>query len=223
MTVEITRSTVSRSVSSDELSHRALFDGARLVEQIRQSMRRLRSDRIDICLIHAPSLAEVKRGAALEVLRALQELGMVRAIGYSFENEATPRVGSAEATRRRDELQYNLIDVECAATLRQADEQGVGGPVGGPYKRGYLTGRFSSPPICRHRTTTGCGNVSKNPGKVAHTLGRVRELLARYATPAELRRAALQFVLNAPAVGAAVVGHRSLEEVSENLSHAAAT
>lgn len=202
----------------DEISHRSCFAAARLVDQLRQSMRRLRTDVVDICLIHAPSLADVKRGTALEVVKTLQALGMVRAVGYSFENEPDHVLEALEQQVDVIMLQYNLIDVECAAALRRAHEEGVGVLVGGPYKRGYLTGTFTCLEEVPRRDHYWAWNLSRNPGKVARTLDRVRGLLDHYGTPAELRRAALQFVLAQPAVGAAIVGHRSVEEARENLN-----
>jgi len=71
----------------DEYSHRADYDPKQLVSQFKHSLRLLQTDYIDIALIHAPSLSEVKKGHALCVLETLRELGHIRAIGYSFENE----------------------------------------------------------------------------------------------------------------------------------------
>lgn len=203
----------------DELGHRSLFDAVRLVEQVRHSMRRLRTDYLDICLIHAPSLADVKRGVAIEILRTLQALSMVRAIGYSFENEPEH---VTEALKQRVDvimLQYNLIDTECASVLNEAREQGVGLLVGGPYKRGYLTGRFTRPEDLPFQDHYWTWNLSRNPGKVKKTLERVRALMQRYTSPEEFRRDALRFVLNGPGISSAIVGHRSIDEVRENLTH----
>lgn len=203
----------------DEYSHRSSFDAHRLVEQVQQSMRRLRTDYLDICLVHAPSLHDVRRGAAIDIVRTLQALGMVRAIGYSFEAE--PEHVRTALEQRVDVimLQYNLIDDSCTEALREAQDRGVGVLVGGPYKRGYLSGRFSMIEDLPQEDDYWRWNVTHNPGKVEETLERVQRLMKAHADATTFRRRVLRFVLDAPGVCSAIIGHRSIEEVMENLAH----
>jgi len=201
----------------DEHTNRSLYEPTRLVAQFRQSLGRLRTDFIDIALIHAPSLHDVRQGRALAVLQTLQALGLVRAVGYSFEAE--PEHVHAALEQRVDVLmlQYNLLDSRCAEALREAAVRGVGVLVGGPLERGYLSGRFRSLGDLPQADEYWAWNVAKNPAKVAGILARVEELLQRHGSPAALRRAALEHVLAQPAVASAIVGHRELAEVVENL------
>jgi aryl-alcohol dehydrogenase-like predicted oxidoreductase len=202
----------------DEITHRSLYEPGRLVEQFRRSLRRLRTDHVDICLIHAPSLHDVRQGRALAVVQTLQAMGLVRAVGYSFEAE--PEHVQTALEQRVDVLmfQYNLLDSQCAEVLREAAVRGVGVLVGGPFKRGYLSGRFRGlPDLPIHEDDYWAWNVAKNPGKVLGILSRVDELLRRHGSPAALRRAALQHVMAQPAAASAIVGHRELSEVVENL------
>jgi myo-inositol catabolism protein IolS len=201
----------------DEYTHRSLYEPRWLVDQFRQSLRRLRTDFVDICLIHAPSLHDVRQGRALAVVQTLQSLGLVRAVGYSFEAE--PEHVMAALEQRVDVLmfQYNLIDPHCAAVLDEAAVRGVGVLVGGPLKRGYLSGRFHSLDDLPLDDDYWAWNVAKNPAKVQKILAHVEELLDQHGSPEALRRAALQHVLAKPAVASAIVGHRALAEVTENL------
>nr|WP_239015257.1 aldo/keto reductase [Archangium violaceum] len=203
----------------DEYSHRSHFDANRLVDQVKQSLRRLRTDYLDICLVHAPSLADVRRGVAIEILRTLQALGLVRAIGYSFEAE--PEHVRAALEQRVDVimLQYNLIDTHCATVIQEAQAHGVGVLVGGPYKRGYLCGRFSSLEDLPQEDDYWRWNIQYNSGKVVETLDKVRALMNDHRSPAAFRGHALRFVLTCPGVCSAIVGHRSADELRENLSH----
>jgi aryl-alcohol dehydrogenase-like predicted oxidoreductase/GNAT superfamily N-acetyltransferase len=206
----------------DEYSHRSQFDAQRLVDQVKQSMRRLRTDYLDICLIHAPTLNDVRRGVAIEVLRTLQALGMVRAVGYSFEAE--PEHVRAALEQRVDVimLQYNLIDRQCAVVLQEAHDHGVGILVGGPYKRGYLTGNFAQLDDLPLEDDYWAWNVKHNPRKVVETLERVQALMNRHQSVAAFRRQALRYVLDCPGVSSAIIGHRSIDEVRENLTYAGA-
>lgn len=202
----------------DEVSHRASFGAHRLVEQVRQSMRRLRADVLDICLVHAPSLVEVRNGLAIEILRTLQAVGWIRAVGYSFEAEPNHVMAALEQRVDVIMLQYNLLDRECGDVIDRAEERGVGILVGGPFKRGYLTGRFESLEDLPMEDDYWRWNVRRNPRKVSAILQLVAALREGAAVTA-LRARALHFVLRKAGVSSAVVGHRSAEEVVENLEH----
>jgi aryl-alcohol dehydrogenase-like predicted oxidoreductase len=204
----------------DERSHRSNFEPPRIVEQVIRSLRELRTDYIDICLIHAPSLATVRNGAAIAVLQTLQAIGMVRAVGYAFENEPTH---AREALRQQIDvlmLQYNLLDAECRFIPSEATDKGVGILIGGPFKRGYLTGVYKSIADLPLEDDYWLWNVRRAPGKVAAILERVSALArdGNVTSPEELRRNALHFVLSTPGVSSAIVGHRSIREVEENVS-----
>lgn len=200
----------------DELSHRSLFEPNRIVEQLQQSLKRLKTDYIDICLIHAPTLNDIKQEIAISVLKTVQALGFVRAVGYSFENE--PEHILTAITQRIDVimLQYNLLDQECMEAIRKSANYGVGILVGGPFKRGYLTGEFDNIndlPTTDHYWSW---NIAKNKGKVEAILNRVNILKSQYGSAKNLRKVALSFILKEN-VASAIIGHRSVHEVYENI------
>jgi aryl-alcohol dehydrogenase-like predicted oxidoreductase len=201
----------------DEYSHRSDFDARRIVDQLNASLRALGTDWVDICLIHAPSLQDVRDGKAIEVLKTLQALGKVRAIGYSFENE--PDHVQAALQQRVDVimLQYNLIDTDCASVITQARDHGVGILIGGPYKRGYLTGRFNTIEELPMEDDYWKWNLDHNPAKVVRTLAAVDARRKDCVDDVSFRRKALRFILDHPGVASAIVGHRSMAEVKENL------
>ncbi|MCH9682344.1 MAG: aldo/keto reductase [Deltaproteobacteria bacterium] len=201
----------------DEYTHRSLYEPARLVEQFRQSLRRLRTDFVDICLIHAPTLHDVQQGKALAVVQTLQALGMVRAVGYSFEAEPEHVMTALEQRVDVLMLQYNLLDSQCGPALAEAARRGVGVLVGGPFKRGYISGRFRSADDLPLDDDYWAWNMAKNPAKVQALLDRSAQLQREYGSPAALRKAALDFIFEQPAAASAIVGHRELDEVVENL------
>ncbi|SCF29036.1 aldo/keto reductase [Micromonospora saelicesensis] len=203
----------------DELSHRGNFGAERLVEQVRQSLRRLRTDVLDICLVHAPSLSEVRRGLAIEVLRTLQAIGWIRAVGYSFENEPCHVMNALDQPIDVIMLQYNILDSQCGEAIDRAQERGIGVLVGGPYKRGYLTGRYRSLEDLPMEDDYWSWNVRRNPRKVAATLQQVATMAKDVPAAADLRARALQFVVSKSGVSSAIVGHRSAAELVENLEH----
>lgn len=201
----------------DERSHRAFYEPGRMIDQIQQSLRRLRTDYIDICLIHAPSLFEVRQGAAIAVLRTLQALGMVRAVGYSFESEPLHADAAIQQVVDVIMLQYNLLEPQCGPAIRKAGERGVGILVGGPYKRGYLCGRYRDASDLPRDDDYWMWNLQRNPGKVSHILAQSKALLDECGSGEQLRKKALDCILSEEAVGSAIIGHRSMEEVYENI------
>ena len=90
------------------------WDPGMLAEAIDRSLRRLRTDRIDLVQLHSCDRATLERGDVVEVLRRAKAAGKTRLIGYSGDNEAsaptrwrrvcsTPsRRASTSPTKRRD-------------------------------------------------------------------------------------------------------------------------
>ena len=55
---------------------------------INRSLRRLKTDRVDVMLLHSCSLDVLERGEAWRAMQDAQHAGLVRFIGYSGDNEA---------------------------------------------------------------------------------------------------------------------------------------
>jgi len=61
----------------DEYSHRSNYSPENIVRQVEFALKKLATDFIDICLIHAPSLKEIKDEKAITILRTLQACGKI--------------------------------------------------------------------------------------------------------------------------------------------------
>lgn len=200
----------------DEFSHAADYSPRRLVENFKHALALLRREVVDICLIHAPSLAEVEQGRALAVVETLKSVGLAKAIGYSFENEPEHVALALRQSVDVLMLQYNLIDTECSSVLDEAARRGVGVLVGGPYKRGYLSGRYRKIEDFSVEDCYWEWNLRHNRGKVQAILEKANELLTKAGGARELRRMALSHIFNKPAVSSAIIGHREEAEVIDN-------
>jgi aryl-alcohol dehydrogenase-like predicted oxidoreductase len=202
----------------DEYSHRAIYRPRHLVEELTGALKVLRTDYVDICLIHAPTLLQVREGRALAVVQTIQAMGAARYVGYSFEAE--PEHANLALTQDIDVMmfQYNLIDKQCEGLFDLASERGVGVLVGGPFKRGYLTGRYDKPEDLPVEDNYWDWNLRYCRERVIEVLGRAVALKAEAGGARELRRMALGQVLKHSGAVSAIVGHRTEDEVSDNVS-----
>lgn len=58
-----------------------------LARSVDRSLERLRTDRLDVVLLHSCQLPTLQRGAALDRLAELRDAGKIRFVGYSGDNE----------------------------------------------------------------------------------------------------------------------------------------
>jgi myo-inositol catabolism protein IolS len=201
----------------DEYSHRATYDPRNLVEEFRSALLELRTDYVDICLIHAPSLSEVRDGRALAVVQTIQAMGAAKFIGYSFEAEPDhARIAVAQGIDVMM-FQYNLLDTECAEIFGIARERGIGTLIGGPFKRGYLSGQFGTVDDLPREDNYWDWNLRYSPDKVKSVLTQACLLKKKAGSARELRKKALRQILQQAGANCAVVGHRIKEEVADNI------
>jgi aryl-alcohol dehydrogenase-like predicted oxidoreductase len=100
------------------------FDTVR--ESIDRSLRRLRTDHVDIVQLHSCDVDILEKGDVIEALQDAKQQGKTRFIGYSGDNESA--VWAVESGMF-DTLQtsFNLVDQKARNTLfAKAEKQGMG-------------------------------------------------------------------------------------------------
>ncbi|MEV7452108.1 aldo/keto reductase [Streptomyces nigra] len=189
------------------------------LRSIEDSLRRLRTDRLDIVWVHDVAqdfygddwLAayESARTGAFRVLQRLRDEGVIKAWGLGVN-----RVEPVELTLDLDEPKpdafllagrYTLLDHDRALQrlLPAAEAQSVDVVVGGPYSSGVLAGG-------QHF------EYQKAPAAVLAKLDRIKALAERYGIP--IKAAALQFSLAHPATVAAIPGATRPSRIAEDVA-----
>ncbi|HEX5287248.1 MAG TPA: aldo/keto reductase [Streptosporangiaceae bacterium] len=184
-------------------------DGVR--RSLEESLERLGLDRVDIVLVHDPDdFMEQAADQAYPALAELRAQGTVHAVGAGM-NSATALAWLVERCDLDCVLvagRYTLLDQSAAEELFPlCQRRGVAVLAGGVFNSGILA---------RPGDDATYDYTPAPPGLLARAR-RMREACAGYGIA--LPAAALQFTLRHPAVTAAVVGARSAEEITADISY----
>jgi D-threo-aldose 1-dehydrogenase len=174
------------------------------------SLERLRTDYVDMYLIHDPDgLEEEALQLAYPALQRLREEGLVRLIGVG-----AMRVAPLERFARETDCDvfmlaghYTLLDYDGLELLNLCRRKGIGVMLGAPLNTGILA--TGARPGARY-------NYREAPPAILERVAQIQTVCARHETP--LLAAALQFPLTHPAVASVVVGAQSPAEVAANLA-----
>ena len=196
-----------------------------LVEACEASLRRLRTDYIDLYICHQPDMCV----SVDETLRAFDDLvtqGKIRYVGCS--NHAAWQVMKALAAADRagltryacQQVLYSLIsrDVEHEIIPLGLD-QSLGLMAWSPLHAGLLTGKFRRgvrPPVSRLNELDAPGTIDfDRVYRIVDVLTEIAQ--AREVTPAQV---ALNWVLCKPGVDTVILGARDEAQLRDNLAAA---
>lgn len=181
------------------------------------SLKRLRTDYIDLYQLHNPTLDELKRDDLHEAMDRLQEAGKIRFWGVSIAN---PEDGIEIINRGWGyalQVLYNVLNQAPAQELFPlAKEKGYGIIARVPLASGLLTGKF------RPDTVFTKDDVRQNfltPKRLEEVLPRVDEAKSIIGGAARsLAEGALRFILANDAVSTAIPGAKNVRQVEMNVS-----
>jgi aryl-alcohol dehydrogenase-like predicted oxidoreductase len=197
-----------------------------ITREVETSLRRLKTDWIDLYQIHRPD-PRCDIDETLGVLSDLVHAGKVRAIGCStFPAEQIVESHWVAERRGRERFAceqppYSLLAraVE-AAVLPTCQRYTMGVIAWSPLNGGWLTGRYrkDAPLPTGGRASRMPERFSSSRPEVAAKLDKV-EALVEVADKASvpLTHLALAFVLEHPAVTAAIIGPRTMEQLTGTL------
>lgn len=193
-----------------------------------QSLRRLRTDYIDLYQIHWPG-SGVPLEETLAAMEDLRDEGKIRAVGVS--NFGTSALAEARCAERvvSNQLAYSMLwrAVEHAVQPACVDA-GAGILCYSPIAQGLLTGKFASAddvPEGRARTRLFSKNRPQSrhgePGcetEVFAALSDIRRIAEGLGQP--MGRIALAWLLTRPGVTAVIAGGRSADQARDNAAAA---
>lgn len=197
---------LKKDFSSHHISH--AVDG---------SLKRLRTDYIDLYQLHNPTLDDLRRDEIHEAMDRLQEVGKVRFWGVSVN---TPEEG-IEIIRKgwgyTLQVLYNVLNQAPAAELFPlAKEQGYGIIGRVPLASGLLSGKFQT------TTTFPSDDVRQNfltAKRLEEVIPRVDEVKSIIGgTARSLAEGAIRFALCDDAVSTVIPGARNVRQVEMNVA-----
>lgn len=182
---------------------------ARLIrETVDRSLRRLRTDRLDLMLLHTCDLDVLRQGEALGALLAARDAGKIRFVGYSGDNEAV-----AYAAR--------LPEVAVVQTsLNLVDQINIDGLL--PVARAHHVGVIAKRPLAN----AAWRQPDEQPGMYRdYAKDYTQRFAAMGLKLADLgveswSELALRFTLSHPEVTVAIIGTTSPEHAVANLAAA---
>jgi len=188
------------------------------------SLRRLKTDYLDLYQIHWPS-RKVPIAESMEALDRLKEQGKIRAIGVSNfgvrDLEGLLKVGTCET----DQLAYNLLGRAIEFEIQPfCAEKEIGILCYSPLAQGLLTGKFASadevPPTrarTRHFSSERAHTRHGEAGCEEETFAaieRIRRISEGIGRP--MSDVALAWLLHQPGVTAVLAGARKPAQMIEN-------
>jgi aryl-alcohol dehydrogenase-like predicted oxidoreductase len=191
-----------------------------IVQQLENSLRRLRTDYVDLYWLHNFDPAT----PAEETLRALDDLvsaGKVRYVGFS-DVPAWATAQAATIAQFRGwapiialQLEYSLLERTAEGELiPMAQALGMGVLPWGPLKSGFLSGKYSSATVGPVDTTR--TQLVGAPGEADYVVIDTLNAVAREAgaSPAAV---ALAWVHGRPGITSTLVGARRMDQFKDNL------
>jgi aryl-alcohol dehydrogenase-like predicted oxidoreductase len=212
-------STKVGNVRTKEGEFRKDFSKKHIFYAIDGSLKRLRTDYVDLYQVHNPTVADLEGGDVQEAMEMLQETGKIRFWGISV---TTPQDGIAVVRRgwgHTLQVLYNILNQEPENELfPMAMERGYGIIARVPLASGLLSGKYQA------NTVFPANDVRQGfltEKRLREAMGRVDEVKGIVSGHCRsLGEAALRFVLAHDAVSTVIPGARNGHQVELNVAAA---
>jgi len=126
---------VTPGTDHDETPHE--FTRANIERGVEESLKRLKTECVDILQLHNPSVQQVKDGDVIKVLQDLQRAGKTRFIGISSTLPALPEF-LASGVFDTFQIPYSALERTHEDWISKVDQAGAGAIIRGGVARGSL-------------------------------------------------------------------------------------
>jgi aryl-alcohol dehydrogenase-like predicted oxidoreductase len=187
-----------------------------MVKSIEESLKRMKTEYIDLYMLHDPSLAELEDGRIISLLDIFKLEGKIREYGISLK---TPNDGK-DAIEKYGfgviETNFNMLDQrsEDIGLLDMCKERSIGTIIRTPLSQGLLSGRFQFNNDASDRR-----NIFWTQDGVNATYAVFKQMLGsinRSDGETEVQTA-LRYCLSNDAVSTVIPGMKSVVELDENI------
>ena len=195
------------------------FSRQHIFHAVDGSLKRLRTDYIDLYQVHNPTIDELRREEIQEAMEMLQDAGKIRFWGISV---STPEEGLEIVQRgwaHALQVLYNVLNQAPARELfPAAKEKGYGIIARVPLASGLLTGKFRADAVFP------ADDIRQNfltARRLEEAVARVDEVKSIIGgTARTLAAGALRFVIADDAVSTTIPGARNARQVEMNVAAA---
>ncbi|MGH8047241.1 MAG: aldo/keto reductase [Chthoniobacterales bacterium] len=190
------------------------FSAAAVQPALEASMRRLRTDYLDVYLLHNPP-RELINGTAPEVCEELEKLkteGKLRAYGVSLDAREELELVLANTRSTAVEVLFNVFQQDALAAFPQAHAQGVGLIAKVPLDSGWLSGKY--------RAGSRFNDIRErwSPEVIARRAALVEEFAALLPPGLSVADAAIQYILAQSEISTVIPGAKTAEQARINLA-----
>ena len=189
---------------------------ASVLEECNRSLKRLKTDYIDLYQCHWPD-PSTSLDETLDALLELQKAGKVRAVGVSNFSPEMMETCRDRVALASDQPRYSLLSRDTEKEiLPYCRSRNVGLIAYSPLEHGLLTGKFSADQELRHGEGRGQQPWFRveNRRRALTAINKVRPIAQELGiTVAQL---AINWIISQPGVTSAIVGARNPRQVQEN-------
>jgi aryl-alcohol dehydrogenase-like predicted oxidoreductase len=191
------------------------FSPARLAPSVEGSLRQLRTDHLDVLLLHNPP-ADLHDGGhpIYAELERLTKAGKLRAYGVSLDWSAELDLVTTTTASRACEVLFNAFFQETLPAMERAAANGMGLIVKVPLDSGWLSGRYRSG--ARFDDVRG----RWSPEVIERRARLLERFEAALPEGTSTAHGAMRFILAHPSVSTIIPGIRSVAQLHDNVASA---
>lgn len=192
------------------------FNPAYLRFAVHQSLRRLKTDYIDVFLIHNPPGEVIHNPELIEAVASLKRMGCIRYAGVSVIDVPNGFEAVMAEWVEVIEVPYNMLSPEAELwLLPQAKRQRIGFIAREPLANGFLTGKYS-----KSNCFFPLGDIRAlwSEHLVQNVLDQVESVKPYCRDSETLAQLAIRYVLEASGISSVICGCKSASQVRENFS-----